>query len=408
MLTGKGNNVDPAHRVDFDLAMKFNDTAQIFRDRISARLTNFEMKYLNRFLGSLFSDINGFVTGNLDILGEGSDRDFIAKARIRDASFVVNFTKVKYWINDTDFEMKKDLIDLNNIRIRDQNNNTAIVKGNIRHKGFSDMQYDLTVQTESRRMELLNTNYNDNQQFFGKAYGSGSFVLIGRQSDLLMDINIVASQLDSSFITLPPSRTRESGQASFLVERKYGREMDPASGSGIANLNYDIRISANPMVNVGVQLDELTGDVIKGRGTGNLRITSGTTEPLTLQGRYNIESGSYEFTFQALLKKPFLLKRGGNNFIEWNGDPYDATVHLEAIYTTPNQVSFAPLANTLFSTGTLNVAGIRDYVSVLATLTGNLFQPNFSFKLEFPNNNVIYSKPEFTLALQQMHADVWQ
>ena len=133
-----------------------------------------------------------------------------------------------------------------------------------------------------------------------------------------------------------------------------------------------------------------------------MRITSGTTEPLTLQGRYNIESGSYEFTFQALLKKPFLLKRGGNNFIEWNGDPYDATVHLEAIYTTPNQVSFAPLANTLFSTGTLNVAGIRDYVSVLATLTGNLFQPNFSFKLEFPNNNVIYSKPEFTLALQQM------
>ena len=90
----------------------------------------------------------------------------------------------------------------------------------------------------------------------------------------------------------------------------------PATGSGIANLNYDIRISANPMVNVGVQLDELTGDVIKGRGTGNLRITSGTTEPLTLQGRYNIESGSYEFTFQALLKKPFLLKRGGNNFIE--------------------------------------------------------------------------------------------
>ena len=47
-------------------------------------------------------------------------------------------------------------------------------------------------------------------------------------------------------------------------------------------------------------------------------------------------------------------------------------------------------------------ANIRDDVNVVATLTGNLFHPTFNFKLEFPTNNVIYSKPDFTFALQQI------
>ncbi|HEU4473128.1 MAG TPA: hypothetical protein VFR58_18680 [Flavisolibacter sp.] len=398
MLVAKGNNGDPDHRIEVDVAMDLKDTANTFRDRINARLTNFELKYLNRFLGTIFSDIRGYVTGNLDILGEGSDRDFLAKARVRDASFKVNFTQVTYAIDDTEIELAKDRIDLGNIRIRDRFRNTALVNGYISHNGFANMYYDLEVKTESRQMELLNTSYNDNQQFFGKAMGSGSFVLVGPQSDMLMDINVKASETDSSYITLPPSRTRESGQANFMVERKYGREMTPQSTGISSNLTYDIRLAANPLVNVEVILDELTNDAIRGRGTGNLRITSGTFEPLSIQGRYGIDQGNYVFSFQSFLKKPFVLRPGANNYIEWTGDPYDATVQLEAIYTA-DQVSFAPLANTLFYNG---LERQRDDVNVVARLSGNLFKPTFDFKLEFPSNRPIYNTPEFRLALQQI------
>jgi hypothetical protein len=85
-----------------------------------------------------------------------------------------------------------------------------------------------------------------------------------------------------------------------------------------------VNISATPMVNVDVVLDDLTGDIIKGRGTGNLRITAGTSTPLSLVGRYDIDEGNYLFTFQSLFKKPFVLKKGANNYIDWNGDPYGA------------------------------------------------------------------------------------
>lgn len=402
MFTAKGNNVNPEHRIDVDVAMNFNDTTNNFQDRINTRLTNFEMKYLNRFLGTIFSDVTGYVTGNFDIIGEGKERDFIAKAKIRDASFKVNFTQVQYWINDTEFEMKADLIDLDSIRIRDRNGNTALVLGSIKHEGFQDMYYDIVVKTESDRMEILNTTYNDNQQFYGKAKGSGVFVLTGPQSDMLMDINVKASELDTSYITLPPSKSKASGQASFMVERKYGREMIPGSEGAPTNLNYTVRVQANPKVNVEVQLDELTGDAITGRGTGNLLITSGTSAPLTLTGRYDIEGGEYVFTFQSVFGKKFTVKENGNNYIEWNGDPYEATVHLDAIYTARN-VSFAPLAGTLFAS-TAGLQSTRDDVEVQTTLTGNLFKPDFRFKLNF-SDKPIYNTPEFQFALQQMESN---
>jgi hypothetical protein len=403
MLTGRGGNVDPVHKIDFDLALDLKDTANTHRDRISLRPENFQLSYLERFIGDIFSDIEGFISGNVDIIGEGRDREFLAGVRLKDASFLVNFTQVRYKVEDRFFEMKKDRIDLDGFRLRDTAGNRAILRGSIRHRAFENMFYDLLVQTESPQMLLINTTYNDNQDFYGKAWGSGTFVLVGPQSDMLMSIDVKASQTDSSYITLPPSTTRQSGQASFMVEKKYGTEMNPGALRGSAtNLKFNITLAANPMVNMEVILDDLTGDVIKGRGSGILTITSGTTTPLAINGRFDIYEGNYQFTFQSFFKKPFVLKPQANNYIEWTGDPYKAQIKLDAVYTAEN-VSFAPLANTLLAaSSTTGLARFRDDVNVVASLTGELFQPDFKFKLEFPSNNVLYRDPSVAFGIQQI------
>jgi len=404
MLTGEGQNADPDHHIDFDLSMDLKDTANTFQDRISLHPRNFQLSILERFLGNLFSDIRGYLTGDIDILGEGASRDYIARARLSNARFKVNFTQVSYLIEDTDIELLRDRIVLDGIRLRDTLGNLATVRGNIRHQSFANLDYDIVVQTQSNNMMLLQTGYNDNEQFYGLAKGSGTFVLTGPQNNMFMNIDIRASQTDSSYITLPPSRTQAGGQAGFMVEKKYGTEMNPDVLRGQAtNLKYQITLAANPMVNMEVVLDELTGDIIRGRGTGILTLNSGTTTPLTINGRYEIEDGSYLFTFQSFFKKPFVLRRGANNYIEWNGDPYKANINLEAIYTAEN-VSFAPLANTLLSSSNAgtSLARFRDDVNVVATLTGELFQPTFQFRLEFPSNSLVYRDPSVSFGIQQI------
>jgi hypothetical protein len=263
------------------------------------------------------------------------------------------------------------------------------------------MYFDILAQVESRQMELLNTGYSDNQQFYGRAMGSGTFLLVGAQNDMAMDIRVAASETDSSYITLPPSRSRETGQADFMVERKYGREMSPNElGGNVTNIRYTVSLSANPLVNMELILDELTGDIIKGRGTGNLFISSGTSEPLSIRGRYEIEEGSYLFTFQSFFKKPFIIRPSGNNYIDWTGDPYDATIHLDALYTAEN-VSLAPLFDATAGFDA-NYANYREDINIVATLTGELFRPNIALRFELPQNSRLANNPQVAIRFQQV------
>jgi Family of unknown function (DUF490). len=189
--------------------------------------------------------------------------------------------------------------------------------------------------------------------------------------------------VDSSYITIPNTTGRESGTADFLIERKYGRELtDSIISSNETNLTYDIDLTGNPRVNVRVVIDELTNDEIRGRGNGNLRIIAGTTEPMTMRGRFDINDGIYKFSFQSFFKKPFELNKNANNYIEWNGDPNHPTVNIEGVYKTKEKVDFSPLLNT-GTTGD-NVTGYRDYVYVIAKLKGDLFKPDIKFDLDFP------------------------
>ena len=220
---------------------------------------------------------------------------------------------------------------------------------------------------------------------------------------MFMTINAIASDKDSSNVTIPSATGRESGIANFLVERKYGREMDDSDfNKNATNIIYDVEVTATPLVTVKVVLDELTGDEIKGRGAGTLKIGSGTSEPLTLRGRFDIDEGEYLFTFQSFFKKPFVLKKGENNYIEWSGDPNEARINLTAVYTATN-VSFAPLTSSLASIDqSQSLSRARGDVYVIARLTEKLFQPKFNLSLEFPQASVVNSDPALAFSLQQL------
>ena len=404
MITASGNNLDPDHRIRFNLAMDIKDPENTFTDRITISPENFQIRILERFIGGLFSDLQGYVTGNLNILGEGADRQYIGRGRLKDAGLRVNFSQVFYKLDDGDIVFEKDRINLGTLKLRDTLGNTATVKGNIRHNSFQNMVFDIEVRTDNKPMLVLNTSARDNQQFYGTAMGTGSFVLTGPQHDMYMWINVRASENHPSRIVLPPSQSRESGLANFMVERKYGREMNQEDYRGSAtNMSYEVNLTANPMVEMEVILDNETGDAISGRGSGNLVISSGTSSPMSIRGRYDIQEGKYLFTFQTFFKRPFLLREGAANYIEWTGDPYGATAHIEAVYTAEN-VSFAPLASAIGGVGTTSggLGRVRDDVYIISTLTGQLFQPDFSFELQFPPTSVINRDPALAFGVQQL------
>jgi hypothetical protein len=151
---------------------------------------------------------------------------------LRNGSLIVNYTQVEYFIDDADVVFRNDAIDFGTMQIRDRNNNRGTVRGLLYNKGFRDIRYDFTMNAE--KLLVLNTKQPDNDNFYGEAIGNVNMTLQGPEDNLYM--NIVGVVNDTTHIYIPPTTTRESAEADFIVFKKYGKEMTAAKNSVVPNL----------------------------------------------------------------------------------------------------------------------------------------------------------------------------
>jgi hypothetical protein len=365
--------------------------------------TNIDLKksqigIIQQFLAGLFSDLSGEATGKLNISGDLNAPNLIGKIHLKHAGMKVNYTQVYYSIDSATIQFKEDGIDFGKFSIRDKYNNMGVVSGKLLEKQFKNMAFDFDLSTE--KLLLIDTKSTDNQQFYGKAIGKATLSFKGPETACKM--NIVAESNDSSHIVIPNSISKESGAADFIVFKEYGTEMAELKEKSNFNLLVDLDITANNKVAIDVIMDDLTGDVIKAVGNGRLRIKAGTIEPLTIKGKYNIERGNYDFSFQSILKKPFALLPNAGNFIEWNGDPFKAELHIDAQYTA-ERVSLTDLIGNNTFSGT--VKGYRGDVYVIASIRNELSKPDIKFRLDFPQGSPIKNDNEFAQFLAKIQRD---
>ena len=338
---------------------------------------------LNQFLTGLFSDLKGQAKGKLSVSGDPKSPTLLGKVKLLNAGLKVDYTQVYYTIDSDNISFEEDGIDFGQFTIKDQYKNIGSVKGKLYERGFKDMAFDFDLSTN--KLLLIDTKLEDNQQFYGRAIGRVStFSLKGPESNAKM--TLVAESTDSSHIYIPNSVTRESGSADFIVFKEYGTEMVNTKNKSGFNLTVDLDLTATNKTEIDVILDDLTGDVIKATGNGRLRIRAGTTEPLTIRGRYNIEKGNYDFNFQSFIRKPFVLMPNAGNYIEWTGDPFKADIRIDAQYTA-ERIAMYDLVSNLQVDGTTK--GYRGEVYVIAELRDKLTAPKIRFRLDFPQGSPV-------------------
>jgi hypothetical protein len=146
-----------------------------------------------------------------------------------------------------------------------------------------------------------------------------------------------------------------------------------------------MEIIVNEQAQVEIVFDEEVGDLIRGNGRGNLRITLPRDGEMQIFGDYNIVSGNYLFTFYKVVNKLFSVRPGGQ--IVWSGDPFGAQINLKADYEKLS----TPIANFiqeyLLTTGNENVVSAASQateVDLTLILQGQLLQPDINFDLSFP------------------------
>ena len=367
----------------------------------SVVFNNSGIHILEHYLNNIFSNIYGRATGKLSISGKASSPKLTGSVRLDSTTMTVDYTQCRYMLKDSSIiTFNPDEIDFGTLKIRDTLNHYATVTGKIYHTFFDNFFFnELHLKTDPignkpAKFLLLNTTARDNQDFYGKVIGQAELSLNGFITDMQMSIS--GEPTDSSHIYLPTGETAETGSSDYIEFTKFGREMkSDLQARENTNIKVNMELTANPLVKIDVILDETTGDVIKAQGSGKLNITVGTTDPLTIRGRYDIEQGDYTFNFQTFFKTPFTLQQG---YIEWSGDPYLAKLNIDAIYRAEN----VDLSNIPTSTGFSNTKGDVD---IIFKLRGTLKDPSPQFEFQFPFDNPLKSDPIATEYLKTKYQD---
>ena len=361
-------------------------------------LNHSKFSLVEQFIGGVLTNLEGKADGKIHFGGRIEYPVLLGSATIQDASLKVDYTKVRYFIKEATIQFTNQGMDFGNIQLTDQLNRKALFKGKILNEGFKHLTYDLEMS--SPKIELLNMGSADNSYFYGNAVGKAAMTIKGPEENIKM--NITADVNDSSHLYIPNTTSKEAGSNDFILFKKYGKTAVKSADIPTYNLLVDLDLSANNKTKIDVILDELTGDIIKAKGNGRLKIKAGNIEPLSIRGKYNIESGNYDFNFQSFIKKPFELIPEIGNYIEWTGNPYDAEIHVDARYTA-DRISLNELVGSAnFSNA---VKSYRGSVYVIAALRNKLFQPSIKFSIAFPQGNPISSDNEFSQFITRLERD---
>jgi hypothetical protein len=143
-------------------------------------------------------------------------------------------------------------------------------------------------------------------------------------------------------------------------------------------MSVNIDLTATPTAEVQLVIDPTVGDVIRARGDGRLNIrVVPTTNIFDMYGDYTITEGSYLFTLQNIINKRFVINSGST--IQWTGDPLDARLNIDAVYSL--KASLQPL----LSSTTLDNVTRAVPVDCIINLTERLTAPTVTFDIKVPN-----------------------
>jgi hypothetical protein len=395
---------NPNYQIDVNGKLDLNETKEGTIET-DINIDNLKLGLLKPYLGVVFSNLEGFGNGKLKISGSLKEPDLIGSVKVTESKVTIASTQCTYQLQDPIIEFKPDMISFGEIQLKDIYGNSAVFKGDLEHHFFRRFGYNLSAS--SKKLLVLNTTKANNELFYGKAIARFNFNMIGPEQ--LMRMYVSGLPVDSSTININTSTSsKQSAEVDYILWKSYGVEMKKESFENSSNLVIDLDLTATPLLKMNVILDELTGDIISGVGNGNLKIHTGTKENLSMIGRYNIESGNYNFNFQDIFKKPFKLEGGGSSYISWTGDPLDADINVNATYLAEKvrmSTLFTDASNSSVSGVSSDVLREISDVEVRCNLTGTLSKLNPNFQIVIPQNSAARTNSTIDSRLKNINRD---
>ncbi len=375
---------------------KFSPKARILE--AAASLDSLNVKYAQPFLTEVFSEMEGYISGDLFAEGpinmlEISSND----TRLDNILLRVAYTNVPYYA-DGPFHLDDTGVYFDNISIRDNYNGTGTVGGSIRWAQPDGIYFGTDIKVQD--IEAINLTEGMNESFYGNLFATGNVSITGPVHSLVLTADAVTSKTGQ--LHIPMSGAVTAGRTANLlkfIEPVRNIYIDPYEAM-LAKINdkerrrgdfrVRLKVEASPNVEAFVEVDRSTGNVLSGQGNGVIELEAGE-DIFNIYGDYTLTSGKYNFSALGLVSREFTIQDGSS--ISFSGDIMQSIIDIDAVYNTKTSLS-SLLADE-------SSVGNRRNVECGIKITEKLSNPRLEFFIEVPDlNPMIKSRVESALSTE--------
>ena len=347
-----------------------------------ARLDSLQAGYASGFLKTVFSKMEGKLSGDFSVIGPLDRLSLSSRgARLDDAVLQIAFTNVAYYLNGP-FHIDDYGITFDDISLRDRYRGTGTVSGGIQYDHLKDFRMATAIRVNG--VEAFNTQDDGESPVYGNVSASGTVNLSGPFSALWMDIN---ARTDGAGTFHIPLRRRAGAYGTELLTFKKpvsDEWVDPyeemlkgleKKEKGKGKLALKMRVSVRPEVQCDLELDKESGNVLSGRGNGTINLDVGGEKAFNITGDYTLSAGDFHLNVMNIASKNFQIDGGSS--IKFNGDIMDSDLDIDARYQTKTS-----LANLIADS---TATSYRRNVECRLKVYDKLRNPQLSFYIDIPD-----------------------
>ncbi|WP_228027885.1 translocation/assembly module TamB domain-containing protein [Costertonia aggregata] len=358
---------------------------------LMADFKDFDLSPFSPLGEGVIENIRGNLSGTAQIRGDIENPDISGLLTLNNAGIGIPYLNVDYdFGKNSTVRLYNQTFDFQKIKLTDVAENTkATLNGTIKHKAFGDWSLDLDVDTNNDRFLILNTEYDEDELYFGTGFLNGTGNIFGPTKALTITVDGETARGTS--LKIPLSDVATVGDYSFInfIDKNAEKtEEEQRTLNDVEGLELEFNLDVTPDAEVSIIIDPKTGSSLKGTGAGIVLLRINTRDKFEMYGGFVVVTGEYNYKYGGIIDKTFLVEPGGT--INWNGDPLDANLDMKAIYAL--NANPAPL---------LDNAGYsrRIPTEVVVRLRGQLERPEISWNIDFPGTNSIV-KSELQYRLQ--------
>lgn len=341
---------------------------------IELQLKKTPLKLFESFMVGVMSDLRGYASGELFLQGSLKKPLLTGDIEVQRGGFKVDYLNTSYTFNGKAKFIKNDII-LSEIILFDQFGKEAKVSGNIPHDYFNDIKLNININID--HFFVLNTTEALNSSYFGKAYATGLVRFKGDLNKLIIEVDAKTEPGTQFNIPLSsPEEVSESGFIRFVSKNSNTITTKEQYKVDFTGIQMSLNLEVTPSAEVLMIFDKKIGDIISGTGSGIIKMDISPLGDFTMYGNYVIAKGNYLFTLKNVINKKFKIAEGG--IINWNGDPFEADINLEAVYklrTSLNEILPSDSSKR------------RVPVDCVLKMSDKLMNPTIKFDIKLPQSD---------------------